>query len=139
MHASYGAVIDPAATAEEPRRGAGRRLNRASKRAIGAIAGVFALLALGAFGGYNIAKHQPSVTVLSGTDYSSGAQAEVTVDQWVYALPFDVQWQAPDGTWVQGTPPPCVKRAGKHPLTFGYVTVSVGSFSWRQVVWVSCP
>jgi hypothetical protein len=77
------------------------------------------------------------VTVVNGEAFSSGYQAQATVDGWQYAIPLDIPWFSQTGGFHDGGSPACVTK-GLHPITFGYVPVTLDGSSWRQVVWVSC-
>jgi hypothetical protein len=99
---------------------------------------VAAILVLAGFGGYSLWGGGSSQTVVSGEAFSSGAQAEATVDGWQYNIPLDVNWYSTTGGFHEGGPPTCLTK-GLHLISFGYVPVTLEGSSWRQVVWVSCP
>ncbi len=99
---------------------------------------VAAILVLAGFGGYSLWGNGSLVTVLSGDAYSSGYQAQATVNGWQYNIPLDVDWYSASGGFHEGGVPICLTK-GLHPISFGYVPVTLADSSWRQVVWVSCP
>jgi hypothetical protein len=97
-----------------------------------------AVLVLAGFGGYSLWGSGSSVTVVTGDAFSSGYQAQATVDGWQYNIPLDVIWYSATGGFHEGGVPTCLTK-GLHPISFGYVPVTLAGTSWRQVVWVSCP
>lgn len=113
---------------------------RSSRREAAVVGGsvlAAAMLGLAGLGGYLLRTPSTGLTVAHGRAYSSGRQAAVTVDHWVYALPLNVMWFSSDGTLHDGGRAPCLKL-GRHSVTFAYVPVTRSGSGWRQVVWVSC-
>jgi hypothetical protein len=98
---------------------------------------VAVILVLAGFGSYSLWGGGPSVTVLDGVAFSSGYQAQATVDGWQYNIPLDVNWYSATGGFHEGGDPACLTK-GLHPISFGYVPVTLEGTSWRQLVWVSC-
>lgn len=115
---------------------AGKRGRRLRRLVLGVCAAF--ILVLAGFGGYSLWGGGPSVTVLDGDAFSSGYQAQATVDGWQYNIPLDVNWYSATDGFHDGGVPTCLTK-GLHPISFGYVPVTLADTSWRQVVWVSCP
>ena len=63
-------------------------------------------------------------------------------DGWTVAVPSDVSWADPAGTWHDSGRPDCLppnRHGGEVQVGISWVQVTVNHRSWRQVVAVACP
>ena len=81
------------------------------------------------------------VTVRSGLAWSSGEQASVTSQGWVYNLPLGMSsnWYG-GGTFHEGETPSCLPPRTDKAVRLTFATVSYDQFGAvnRSVVWVRC-
>lgn len=100
--------------------------------------GIAAALVFGA--GYLIGTVRSGVSIHSGMASSAEGAIGIEADGWTYGIPLDVRWEDRTGTFHYGGRPACLPPSDEPvgPITFAAVEVSVGSSTWRQVVWVSC-